>query len=308
MSKYNKFVETGDKFIPYKIDGTHGTLPTGAYRPEINQDTGQVEFHKINLTCDNIIDLPSKEYEYVVNQMKHFLKPETKDTFTKEGFVYKRSVLLHGKPGTGKTVIVNRVVKEALANDAIVLFNPDPRELEYHYEALNSTNPDKLTVVIFEELDNLVANKNHEIALLSILDGEVQKNNVIYLATTNYIDNISLRIQRPGRFSSIVEVDFPTAEARVAYLKAKRVDSDKLEVWVGKTQGFSIDELKETVLAVKCLGESLDIVVNRITSLKEKGLESESRNSDKEKRAATELLNEIYGATQAMMKPLKWNK
>lgn len=304
MSKYNNLIEVAGKFIPYKIDGTHKALPSGAYEPWINPENGNVEFHPINLTSDTIIDLPSKEYEYVVNQMKYFLKPETKELFQKEGFIYKRSVLLYGKPGTGKTVIVNRVAKEALAKGAVVLFNPDPGNLEEYFEVLNCTDPNQLTLVIFEELDSLVRTREED--LLSILDGEVQKNNVIYLATTNYIDSIPLRLQRPGRFSSIVEVDFPSAEARAVYLKAKNVDSSKVNSWVDKTQGFSIDELKETVLAVKCLGETLDTVVSRIQDLKSKGLESESRKSDREQEQFQDLSYKIASLgyqAQGMMRP-----
>lgn len=278
MSKFNMFVESGDSFIPTKVDGTHKTMPSGAYTASYDPDWDKIEFHKLKVTSDDIIDLPSKEYEYVLGQMKHFLKPETKEAYKREGFVYKRSVLLHGKPGTGKTVIVNRIVREALKNDAIVLFNPYPEYMSKFYEALEQTAPDKLTLVIFEEFDGLANDSEEE--LLSILDGEVQKSNVIYLATTNYLDSVPMRMQRPGRFSSVVEVGFPDVTARTVYLKNKRVDERLLSKWVDTTAGFSIDEIKETVLAVKCLGESLDTVVGRIKDLKERGLESESRMAE----------------------------
>jgi hypothetical protein len=279
VSKYNTFIETGDIFIPYKVDGTNPELPGGAYQPIFNRDTGNVEFHKLKLNSDNIIDLPSKEYDFVTSQMRHFLKPETKQKYIDNGFLYKRSVMLHGKPGTGKTVIVNRVTQEALTRGAVVLFNPEPREMHLFFEALESTAPDKLTLVILEEFDDLLDNKNSEKALLSLLDGEIQKNNIIYLATTNYIDKVPVRMQRPGRFSSIIEVDFPSPEARSVYLRAKKINSDKIENWVRTTDGFSIDELKETVLAVTCLDENLDVVVSRLKDLKARGLESESSSS-----------------------------
>ena len=205
--------------------------------------------------------------------MLNFLKPSTKEKYIKEGFIYKRSMLLHGKPGTGKTVIVNRVTRDALKNDAIVLFNPYPGHLAQFFKALENTAPDKLTLVIFEEFDDLATpDSRTEKDLLSILDGEVQKNNIIYMATTNYIERIPLRMQRPGRFSSIVEVGFPSAEARGVYLKTKNVPSELFSKWVETTEGFSIDELKETVLAVKCLDESLETVVSRLQDLKARGL------------------------------------
>lgn len=283
MSKYNTFVETGDKFIPYKIEGTHQELPSGCYIPEFDWERQIVSFNKLEVNCDGIIDLPSNEYEYVVQQMNTFLRPETKQKYLDNDFIYKRSVLLHGKPGTGKTVIVNRVTREALKNDAVVLFNPDPRAMTFFFEALNATAPEKLTLVIFEEFDDLVRpNSPTEKALLSILDGEVQKRNIIYLATTNYIENVPLRIQRPGRFSSIVEVGFPSVEARKVYLQHKRVDPAMLNKWIEVSEGFSVDELKETVLAVKCLDEKLDDVVSRIKDLKDRGLEADPKDEEED--------------------------
>lgn len=283
MSNYNMFIETGDYFIPFKVDGTRQDLPFGCYSPEYNYDSGQVIFNKLKLNCDDIVNLPSKEYDYITSQMTHFLKPETKQKYIDNGFLYKRSVLIHGKPGTGKTCIVNKITQNALEKNAVVLFNPDPRKIRYFFEVLEATAPNKLTLVIFEEFDDLVRSGSAtEKVLLSVLDGEIQKNNIIYLATTNYIDEIPLRIQRPGRFSSIVEVNFPNVEARSVFLKAKQVSPGLVKAWSEMTEGFSIDELKETVLAVRCLDEKLDTVVNRIRDLKERGLQSESRKKEKE--------------------------
>lgn len=275
MSRYNLFTEVSDSFSPVNVDGSHKDLPSGAYEPWYDAMRDKVYFDKIKLETDKIIDLPSKEYEYVTTQMQHFLKPATQDKYKDNGFVYKRSVMLHGKPGTGKTVIVNRVTQEALKQGAVVLFNPEPAYMTKYFKALEDTNPSKLTLVIFEEMEELLKRPGNETLLLSILDGEVQKNNIIYLGTTNFIDQIPLRFQRPGRFSSIVEVGFPSAKAREVYLTHKRVNTDMLKGWVEKTEGFSVDELKETVLAVKCLDETLDSVVTRIKELKNRGMQGE---------------------------------
>ena len=289
--RYNLFVENGEEYRPFKIDGTHQELPTGAYAPYWDHDRDQAVFNKLKLNSDSIIDLPSKEYDYVIKQMRHFLSPEVKQRYNDNGFLYKRSVMLHGKPGTGKTVIVNRVTQEALANGAVVLFNPSPDYMTEYFEALEATAPNKLTLVIFEEFEDLV--QQHENELLSLLDGEIQKNNIIYLATTNYIDKIPIRMQRPGRFSSIIEVELPTPEARAAYLRAKKIKPELVPTWVETTDGFSVDELKETVLAVNCLDEKLPDVVARLRDLKAKGLEAEVKKA--EAPGPAEILESIFG-------------
>jgi SpoVK/Ycf46/Vps4 family AAA+-type ATPase len=101
------------------------------------------------------------------------------------------------------------------------------------------------------------------------LDGEIQKSNVIFMATTNHIDKIPARIRRPGRFSSIIEVGFPSEETRLFYLNKKLGGRSGLGLWAKKTEGFSIDELKETVLAVVCLSQDLDAVIKRVKANKD---------------------------------------
>lgn len=243
-----------------------GRLPAGAYNLIYDGQTDTIYYNPIHVNHDAIVDLPSKEYDSVVRDLTYFLRPETKDLFDKYGFVYKRSSLLHGRPGTGKTVLVNRIIRETIAKGGIVLFNPNPQLMSKAYEQLEELQSDTMTMVVFEEIDEIL--KRYESDLLSILDGEIQKRNVIYMATTNYIDRIPARIMRPGRFSTVIEVKYPTPEAREVYLKNKLGQDFDTKEWVKKSEGLSIDELKETVVSVQCLSMNLDDVIKRIKQIK----------------------------------------
>ena len=234
-------------------------LVPGAYELQYNDKIGLL-INLISTNSDSLIDLPSPEYTQVVGEISQFLKPETKTRFKEMGFLYKRSMLLEGPPGTGKTCIVNRVAQKVIDAGGIVIFNPDPRLLEMAYEQLNDIQPNTMTLVIFEELDQLL--RKHEGSLLSVLDGEIQKDNVVYVATTNFINEIPGRVLRPGRFSSVIKVGFPTTEAREAYLKAKNVGAKDVKTILKSTENFSIDELTEVVRANYCLGIPLDVTVS----------------------------------------------
>lgn len=262
------FVQVGKDYLVNSEATIQNQLPAGAYEFNYDARSGRQWFTSIDLVSDTIIDIPSKEFKQVVGEMEFFLKPETRKAFLDHGFVYKRSAMLYGAPGTGKTVIVQRVAQEVVRSGGVVLFNTDPRLLSLAFTTLDAIQPDILTMVIFEEFDNMT--DRHEETLLSLLDGEVQKKNVMYLMTTNYIDKVPARVLRPGRISSMVEVKFPDAIARKHYLDLKVLDKVTFNVdnWVEATEGFSIDELKETVLAVCCLGQTLETVVDRVAATK----------------------------------------
>ena len=262
-------------------------LPAGMYIPKFNRNTGDFWLEKMEVTSDNILDLPSPEYTRVTKEIQQFLRPETKAKFLEMGYMYKRSALLHGAPGGGKTVVANRVIRDVVQQGGVVLWGSCELELIQHtFKILNNTQPDDMTMVVFEEFDSIV--KSYESELLTLLDGQVQKNNVIYLATTNYLDKIPKRIYRPGRFSSVIEVKFPIPEARAAYFKHKLGEVKELATLVAKTDGLSIDELKEIVQSVYILGYNIDTEITRL--LDTRGVPQENRLG----------LSSIYGISSSL--------
>lgn len=269
MTKYQNFRVLNGVYTANTQEELVPSLPPGAYTL-IQDNKGRLYFKTSKLNYDEIVDLPSKEYSSVTKELEYFLKPETESKFREYGFLYKRSTLLHGLPGTGKTVIVNRIARDVIESGGIVLFNPEPRFLETAFEQIDDLQPNQRCMVIFEELDQLI--KHNEGALLSILDGEVQKDNIVYVATTNFIKRVPQRICRPGRFSTIVHVKYPSIAARKAYLERKLEGKEHnidINTWAKATGGFSIDELKETVLSTQCLGQKLEDVIKRVKEVQE---------------------------------------
>lgn len=280
-----------------KVTSNAATLPPGAYTLIFNQNDGKLYFNQFEIASDKLLDLPTKEFHQVVDQIEVFLRPETRAKFEEYGYMYKRSALLHGSWGTGKTCMLARIAAYAMAKGAVVLFNPHPDLVTRALSQLEDIQPETTVIVLFEELDKLM--QRNEGVMLSILDGEVQKNNVIFLATTNFINQIPPRILRPGRFSNVVEVGFPDAHCREYYLEHKLgKDGTDIRAWVKKTEGFSIDELKEVVLAVKCLSQPLDEVLERIKTSRDQQISNKSMydedDGDDEVVTSVAALKELY--------------
>lgn len=266
--KYVNFAESNNLFAAVEhAPNTIPRLPAGVYDLKRDQQSGRLYYDMIDTNHDEILDLPSPEYQKIIKQIEKFLSPECRARFAEKKYLYKRSTLLYGKPGTGKTCIVNRVVDTVVSSGGIVLFCPIPSLLTDALSQLQDIQPEVPIVVIFEELDKLMGRFEGE--LLSILDGEIQKENVIYLATTNFFHQIPPRMKRPGRFNNLVEVGFPDASVRKFYLDHKLgVDYPGLSKWVDSTEGFSIDELSETVRQVYCLEEDLEETIERVRKVK----------------------------------------
>ena len=256
------------------------TLPSGVYSL-IQDNSGNIYFKQSENTYDTLVDIPDPTYDTLVKEIKHFLLPETRQKFADLGFLYKRSSLLHGLPGTGKTSIVNRISQDILANKGIVLVNPNPETLVNALDVLKELQKHTTIMVVFEELDQLL--NNYETELLNLLDGEIQKENVVYLATTNFIKQVPPRLMRPGRFSSVLEVGFPDKKAREFYLNTK-VATDEAKTLAVETNGLSIDEIKEVVQSIKCFGYSASEIIKRIKKIK-KLAGQDHRQGD----------NELYG-------------
>ena len=263
--KYSGYVESRGSFFGSASPRLESILPSGIYTLGADME-GNVFFETSKVVHDAILDLPSKVFSQVVGEMEHFLKPQTKESFKEYGFLYKRSALLFGAPGTGKTIIVNRIARKVVEMGGIVLFCPRPDIMLEGFKMLDATQPEVPTMVIFEEFDELL--ESYESDFLSILDGEIQKNNVIYVATTNYIDKVPKRIMRPGRMSTVIEVPFPEKAAREFYFKTKLKAGDAIEPYVEASEGFSVDEMKELVLATKCLGLGVQDIASRIKAVK----------------------------------------
>jgi hypothetical protein len=276
IKKYETFLKIDKDHSPSPGIEIVGKLRPDVYRVDYDYNTDSVTFVTMESNHDELVDLPGTEYEAVISDVDTFLTPECQARFDAVGFLHKFNILLYGAPGTGKTCLVNRVAQKVIASEGIVLFNPAPVSLKTTFAALDSIQPETRVLIIFEEMDDHV--RRDEATLLHVLDGEVQKKNAMFIATTNYIDKIPARVRRPGRFSTVVEVKFPNTEARRAYLKTKLKDATVIETIVERTNEFSIDELKEVVRGHYCMGKDLNSYISYVA--KNSGKQIDQKNSD----------------------------
>lgn len=108
---YDGYTRDNDKyFVLPKANNREEKIPTGIYRMDFSHETKRAYLYETELTHDDILDLPSEEYNEVMRTMGRFLLPEVRAGYEKLGYLYKRNLLMHGVPGAGKTILVNRIL------------------------------------------------------------------------------------------------------------------------------------------------------------------------------------------------------
>lgn len=255
----------GQAYFPsdYTVTG----LPPGYYVVE-HSNRGYY-FYKTPMNLDDLMVLPDSASEDILDQIEYFWTREKQ--FRDLGFLWKRGIMLHGPAGGGKTSTLQLLSKRIIEKGGLSVYLKNPHNTSRGLEILRRIEPNRPIIVLMEDIDALIKDYG-ESEILAILDGELQIDNVVFVATTNYPEDLDKRlINRPSRFDIVMNIGMPTAAAREIYLKTKnprlQKDSHELERWVKESRGFSVAHLKEMILAVEALGEDIDDVMLRLKKM-----------------------------------------
>lgn len=250
------------------------SMPAGHYLIRNNPERG-IFFSEKTVKMDELLILPDSISVEIIAGIEKFWTKE--DHYRKFKFLWKRGILLWGPPGSGKTSTVQIIASKIVERDGIAIYVQNPALAIQGLDILRYIEPNRPIVVILEDLDDIVE-KQGEAELLSLLDGEFQVDNAVFIATTNYPEELDQRIiNRPSRFDIVEYIKMPSEEARRAYLIAKnpRLVGDELEQWIEDTEGYSIAHLKELIVATECLERPYEENLKRL----DKMIEAEAHSS-----------------------------
>ena len=247
---------------PIDISKISPTLEPGVYR--IDNDYKGTFVVKEPLYTDRLIPLTgSSPVGRLLAEVEKFLDPKSVQRMKDFGQVHRRGFLLYGPPGSGKTSMINMLAQMLAHSHGVITFlNPDPTEFAEIGKAIHDLNPSQFMLVVYEDFEHWT----HSTNLLALLDGQKSVPNTMYIATTNYLDQLEKRIvDRPSRFATKIEVGSPEIEVRKEYFfhhipEAYREGLD-LDEWATKTEGLMIDHLKHVAQYVFIFGHTLDEAV-----------------------------------------------
>lgn len=252
------------RFTP--VGSSVKALESGVYEPFATPGSWGLE--RMNISSDEIYELPDMQTNTVLEEVDRFWNNEAR--YRKHNLLYKRGVILHGPPGSGKTVCVKLLINKLVSRGGIVVVVHNVALASMALKAIKRIEPNRNLICIFEDIDEII-HSNGESVVLSMLDGEHNVDRVLNLATTNYPDRLGARIiNRPSRFDRRVEVGMPTSDSRAYYLRKATSDTlsvDQLAMWVKDSEGMSIAHLRELVAAVYCLDQPYPEVIARLTDM-----------------------------------------
>lgn len=207
------------------------------------------------------------------------LQPEL---FSHLGIQPHKGIILHGPPGTGKTMIAKAIANEIKAH-FILVNGPEvvskwqgesEKNLRDIFDEANNYAP---SVIFFDEIDALASKRSasemrrsaSQIVnqMLTLFDGVNENKGVVVLASTNRIELLDPAILRSGRFDYKIEVPNPNLEGCLTILKIKtqKMPIDKafdLEQFAPKLLGLSGAEIAFVVneSAYNALRRSINII------------------------------------------------
>ena len=270
----NRWTRKGDMYTG--ANETCTALPAGVYDCGVHPNVGFF-FTPHKLQTDDILPLPGEPALVLVEEFRRFWEREP--LFRERGFLVKRGMLIHGPAGSGKTSAINLMMDEIVrTHNGIVLLADGPGNCSGCLRLLRKIEPDRRVLTVMEDLDALVQTYG-EAEYLSLLDGESQVDRIMFIATTNYMERLDPRFKnRPSRFDTVQYIGMPSAEARAAYLRAKEpsLSDQEIERWVEVSDGFSVAYLKEMIIAVQCLGQTVEQAVARLEEMRQQRASSEN--------------------------------
>lgn len=139
-----------------------------------------------------------------------------KELYESKDLTYKTGILLYGEPGTGKSSLSIALATKYKYNVIVIdMGSFDKLDISTLTSCIN-VDSDKY-IILLEDIDTLFNSLNREDnkdkddnkvinKMLQFLDSSSSPNDVIFIATTNHIENLDKAIIRAGRFDLKVKI------------------------------------------------------------------------------------------------------
>jgi len=222
------------------------------------------ELDKVSFADIAGLDGTVEEFKDLLFGLQH---PEKLQAF---GVEPPKGILLAGKPGCGKTMLVRALANEA--NCPVFYasgssfdgkwFGEGAKKIRDLFSKASIVSP---AIIFIDEIDaiNLRTGAQQTLnELLTQMDGFTKDQNVIVIGATNMLHEVDNRLRRPGRFSRIITINAPNRDERRAILALyinrlpnvayDDIPYEKLVLHTEEFNGAALKDLVNDAAALAC--------------------------------------------------------
>lgn len=201
-------------------------------RKKANKDIKRVRICELKKNIETSFYIEGKKDGDIIwsglDDLKKYISAwrKLKDLYVDRHIPHKLSILLYGKPGTGKSSVINYIA--GYTKRSIVYMKPNT-SMDSLTDFLEEPSSIKKYILVFEDIDlffldtagitedKVIATSKEEKLhyLLQLFSGINTPNDMMIICTTNYIEKLDERLTRPGRFDLVYKMpEFGPLEAR----------------------------------------------------------------------------------------------
>ena len=227
-------------------------------------------YSRIPIRRLNTVYMDERVKQRIMDDIADFLKSEAEyDAF---GIPYKKTYLLTGVPGSGKTSLIKALCNEIHYNLGIMSMS---RDMDNATVQGSFRNIDPKTVLLLEDIDCLfekrvsVETQSFTFSnLLNILDGVLFKHGLIVFITTNHPEKLDPALLRQGRTDLIVELNYPSKT------EIEKLFRDMLGAKHYATSEATTDAFKTFYAAIKDKQLPMSAIVNFLFRHRDKHMDA----------------------------------
>ena len=183
------------------------------------------------------------------------------DVYKDRGLTFKTGILLYGVAGTGKSSLASAIA--TYLNCGLISIDTATFGDLNITEVVESINADNNRyVILIDEIDTIFTSRDNDditdsqkvrtSKLLSLLDSQQSPNNVVFVATTNYIDKLDKAVIRKGRFDMSIELGNISKDTAMEMCKSFNLSKEQSVKAISNFDGREINpaELQNVILTI----------------------------------------------------------
>lgn len=263
---HSEKIETIKKFLAKANEFAQSSMNTG-----VTPDSIKVFHNEFGWETETIVkkrsiesvQLPSKIKENLLEDLKNFLDPTTKEKYKSLEIPYNRIYMFYGPPGTGKTTLIQALASHFDKNIANIEFDNETSDRTFK-KMLRRVPPNTIVCIedidcLFEDRKSLDCAKNGVTfsGILNALDGISKLDQKIIIITTNYLNRLDDALKR--RVDHFTKFDYSTKFQVSEMYKRFFPDSDGFDTFWEEVKDLKVTPNILQKLFVRHLNDPQDI-------------------------------------------------